>query len=241
MNLNNKIAIVTGASSGIGAEFSKMLIENGTTVYGLARSTDKLTRIHEELGKLFIPVTLDITKASAVEKWVDETFDDDHQPDILVNNAGLGYFADVDDLSIEKWKTMMDVNLNGVFYITRLIVPMMKEKESVCHIVNIASVAGLMGNPQISGYNATKFGLRGFSEALFKELRFDGIKVSCFFPGSIATNFFNSIESVETHPNMMQASDVANTLKFVLETPDNFLINEMTMRPLNPKPPTKEA
>ena len=68
MNLNNKIAIVTGASSGIGAEFSKMLIENGTTVYGLARSTDKLTRIHEELGKLFIPVTLDITKASAVEK-----------------------------------------------------------------------------------------------------------------------------------------------------------------------------
>ena len=196
---NNKIAIVTGASSGIGAEFSKMLIENGTTVYGLARSTDKLTRIHEELGKLFIPVTLDITKASAVEKWVDETFDDDHQPDILVNNAGLGYFADVDDLSIEKWQTMMDVNLNGVFYITRLIVPMMKEKESVCHIVNIASVAGLMGNPQISGYNATKFGLRGFSEALFKELRFDGIKVSCFFPGSIATNFFNSIESVETH------------------------------------------
>ena len=174
-------------------------------------------------------------------KWVNETFDDNHQPDILVNNAGLGYFADVDDLSIEKWQTMMDVNLNGVFYITRLIVPMMKEKESVCHIVNIASVAGLMGNPQISGYNATKFGLRGFSEALFKELRFDGIKVSCFFPGSIATNFFNSIESVETHPNMMQASDVANTLKFVLETPDNFLINEMTMRPLNPKPPTKEA
>jgi short-subunit dehydrogenase len=94
-----------------------------------------------------------------------------------------------------------------------------------------------MGNPTISGYNATKFGLRGFSEALFKELRFDGIKVTCFFPESISTSFFDDIESVTLHDNMMHPVDIAKTLKYVLETSDNFLINEITMRPLNPKPP----
>lgn len=237
MNLQSKIAIVTGASSGIGAEFSKMLTEGGATVYGLARSVDKLEEIKAHLGDSFIPVKMDITKYELVEDWVKKTFNDNHLPDILVNNAGLGYFADVDKLSMDQWHTMLDVNLSGVFYITRLITPLMKKNEAVCHIANIASVAGLMGNPQISGYNATKFGLRGFSESLFKELRFDGIKVTCFFPGSIATNFFNSIDAVDLHPNMMQPVDVSNSLKYVLETPDNFLINEITMRPLNPKPP----
>ncbi len=238
MNLTGKIAIVTGASSGIGAEFSKMLVEGGATVYGLARSVDKLSAIKKHIGDKFIPVKMDVTNYEDIEDWVEATFDEDKLPDILVNNAGLGYFADVDDLSLEQWHTMLDVNLSGVFYLTRLIVPLMKENNAVCHIVNIASVAGLMGNPQISGYNATKFGLRGFSESLFKELRFDGIKVSCFFPGSIATNFFDSVDAVELHANMMQPVDIAKTLKYVLETPDNFLINEITMRPLNPKPPT---
>jgi len=130
----------------------------------------------------------------------------------------------VDDLKISEWDKMMNVNLSGVFYLTRLIVPFMKQNENVCHIVNISSIAGLMGNPQISAYNATKYGLRGLSDALFKELRYDGIKVSCFFPGSIATNFFDAIDEVDQHPNMMSA-------------PDNFLINEIIMRPLNPKSP----
>lgn len=238
MNLKGKIAIVTGASSGIGAEFSKMLVEGGARVFGLARSIDKLESIKGHIGDGFEPVKMDITNYEEVEKWVENTFSEDLKPDILVNNAGLGYFAEVDTLSLEQWHTMMDVNLSGVFYLSRLIVPLMKENGSVCHIVNIASVAGLMGNPQISGYNATKFGLRGFTESLFKELRFDGIKVSCFFPGSIATSFFDSIDAVDLHPNMMQPVDIAQTLKYVLETPDNFLINEITMRPLNPKPPS---
>lgn len=238
MDLKNKTAIVTGASSGIGAEFSKSLVDKGTKVYGLARRTENLKKIQESLGDLFIPVTLDITDMDAVNKWVDTTFSESDSPDILVNNAGLGSFGNIDELTPEDWHTMMNVNLNGVFYMTRKIVPLMKKNEAVCHIVNIASVAGLLGNPQISGYNATKFGLRGFSEALFKELRYDGIKVSCFFPGSIATEFFQNA-GAETHPNMMQGKDVAKVLVNVLEMPDNFLIDEITMRPLNPKPPEK--
>ena len=237
MNLNSKIAIVTGASSGIGAEFSKDLVKKGTTVYGLARSFDKLKEIQNEIGNQFIPVKMDITDATSLEEWVTKTFNDELSPDILINNAGIGYFAQIQDLTIDEWNTMLNVNLSGVFLLTRLIVPMMKENEQICHIVNISSIAGIMGNPELSGYNASKYGLRGFSDALFKELRYDGIKVSCFFPGSIATDFFDSQDTIKQHPNMMSASDVSSTLMHVLETPDNFLINEIIMRPLNPKKP----
>lgn len=235
MDIKSKVAIVTGASSGIGSYFSKMLIEEGAMVYGLARSTDKLQKIHDELGDSFKPVEMDVRDHKKMQEWVNDTFDSDFQPDILINNAGLGFFANIEDLHIEEWDNMIDVNLSGVFYLTRLIVPLMKENESVCHIINIASIAGLLGNPSMTGYNASKFGLRGFSEALFKEVRYDGIKVTCLFPGSIATHFFDRIEEMDTHPNMMQPEDIANTIKFLLQTPDNYLINEMTMRPLNPK------
>lgn len=112
----------------------------------------------------------------------------------------------------------------------------MKKSGRGSHILNIASVAGLLGNPQLSGYNASKFAVRGFSEALFKELRYDQIKVTCMYPGSIATSFFEKA-GADTHKNMMQGSDVADTLVHIIETPDNFLINEIMLRPLNPKNP----
>lgn len=239
MNLHGKTAIITGASSGIGAAFSNALIDKGATVYGLARSGDKLQRNRDHFGEAFIPVVADITDQNALEQWVNQTFIDEHYPDILINNAGLGYFGNVDELTIEEWETMINTNLSGVFYLTRLIVPLMKEYEATCHIVNISSIAGKLGNPQLSGYNASKFGLSGFSEALFKELRYDAIKVTCLYPGSIATHFFDNAES-ETHSNMMQPQDVANVLTDVLETPDNFLISDVTMRPLNPKRPENE-
>jgi NADP-dependent 3-hydroxy acid dehydrogenase YdfG len=89
MNLDSKVAIVTGASSGIGAEFSKMLIENGAEVYGLARSGDKLKQMQSSLGDNFHPVKMDITKAADLEEWVNATFDRNHQPEVLINNAGV--------------------------------------------------------------------------------------------------------------------------------------------------------
>jgi NADP-dependent 3-hydroxy acid dehydrogenase YdfG len=238
MDIHSKTAIITGASSGIGTTFSQALINKGATVYGLARSTDKLNKIQQKLGDTFIPVTMDITKHDAIEEWISETFTDEYTPDILINNAGLGRFANVDDLALEDWEAMIQTNLSGTFYMTRQLVPLMKDNESVCHIINIASIAGKIGNPQLTGYNASKFGVRGFSEALFKEVRYDGIKVTCFYPGSIATNFFGQ-NDMETHDNMMQPGDVADVLVNILETPDNFLINDITMRPLNPKNPSE--
>lgn len=235
MILKGKIAVITGASSGIGSALSKALIDKGATVYGIARRINLLQELRNSLGTSFIPVPLDITEMESISNWVDDTFSE-LMPDILVNNAGLGFFGNIEDLSPDDWHTMMNVNLNGVFYITRKLVPLFKKNEQHTHIVNIASVAGLMGNPQISGYNVTKFGIRGFSDALFKELRFDKIKVTCVFPGSVATEFFEKSGS-SVHDHMMKAEDVAQSIVHILETPDNFLIDEITMRPLNPKPP----
>ncbi len=236
MDLSNKTAIVTGASSGIGIAFSKKLIEKGAKVYGLARRLNRLQEIQDELGNNFIPVQADITRQEEISTWVKTQFSSNETPHILINNAGLGLFGNVEDLSLDDWHTMVNTNLNGVFYLTREIIPLMKQYDGHCHIVNIASVAGLLGNPQLSGYNATKFGLRGFSEALFKELRYDKIKVTTMFPGSIATNFFGNI-GMDTHENMLRPDDVADTLIHLLETPDNFLVNEIALRPLNPKDP----
>jgi len=234
MNISQKKAIITGASSGIGAAFSRAVVAKGGIVYGIARREDRLKQLKDELGDNFHPVVLDITDEPKVSAWIDKTFSGDNQPDILINNAGLGKFGEIDELSLDDWHTMMNVNLNGVFYITRKIVPLLKKNEHHTHIINIASVAGLLGNPKISGYNATKFALRGFSEALFKELRYDKIKVTCVYPGSIATEFFENAGS-STHDHMMRQDDVANTIIHILETPDNFLIDEITLRPLIPK------
>lgn len=239
MNIHSKAAIVTGASSGLGAAFSHALIQKDAVVYGLARTAEKLNSLQKNLGKNFIPVPMDISNSDKLEYWVTKTFSNEITPDILINNAGIGIFGSVDKLSLNEWNTMITTNLSGVFYLTRLIVPLMKENPRTTHIINIASIAGKVGNPELSGYNASKFGLRGFSESLMKELRYDGIKVSCFFPGSTATSFFKHTNSgnSEAHSNMMNPTDVANLLIHVLETPDNFLIDEIVMRPLNPKRP----
>lgn len=233
MQLNNKIAIVTGASAGLGAEFSKSLIEKGATVYGLARRKVRLVNMQQSLGERFVGVEMDVTREDRVRKWVSDTFSG-MPPDILINNAGVGYFADIDKLTSTQWHSMIDVNLNAVFYMTSAVVPLMKQNFEVCHIINIASIAGKLGNPRLSGYNATKFALRGFSDALMKELRDFGIKVSCLFPGSVATEF-SSVHGGSNHPNMMLPEDIASTVIHILELPDSMLIDEIVMRPTFPK------
>jgi len=238
MIISGSIAIVTGASSGIGQSFTEHLLQKGSTVFGLSRNLERMQAHKDTLGaqgEQYYPVHMDISDHDAIQSWVESEFKSQNiTPDILINNAGVGYFDQVEDLPLEQFEQMMQVNVSGVFYLTRHITPLMKANPKVCHIINIASVAALMGNPKISVYNATKYALRGFSDALFKELRYDGIKVSCFFPGSIATRFFDHIEDITVHDGMMHPDEVANTLIHVLETSDNFLINEITMRPLQP-------
>lgn len=238
MNIEKKTAILTGASSGLGAAIAKALVEKGTKVYGLARNLEALNALKTKLGSNFIPTQLDITNLDAIKQWINKTFSKKTYPDILINNAGIGSFGKLDEMSTEVWLGMVNTNLNGMYYITSQITSLMKKKKEVTHIVNIGSILGTMGRSESAAYCTTKFGVQGFSDALFKELRFFDIKVTCLNPGSIATKFFES-SGVDAHQNMLQPKDLANTLVHVLETPDNMLINELTVRPLNPKDPNR--
>lgn len=234
MDCKNKIAIVTGASKGLGAALCSELIRHGATVYGLARNTEKLSAIKKGLGAAFFPVTLDISNREAVFKWISRTFSAKPYPDILINNAGAGHFDKIDQLSLEKWHAMINTNINGLFYITSKIVPLMKHNPNTCHIINIGSILGKTSRAEAAAYSLTKYGIQGFSEALFKELRYDKIKVSCVNPGSIATDFFEE-SGIEAHHNMLRPSALAKCVLNLIDTDDNFLIDEITIRPLNPR------
>ncbi len=238
MDLTDSVAVVTGASSGLGTHLSTSLIDRGATVYGLARSTDKLEALQNDLGDAFRPLSCDVRDEDAVADAFDTVRDESGRLDVLLNNAGLGQFGPVDDLPLDDWDVQMDTNLRGVFLCTREAVPTMREQNEETgfggHIVNVASIAGLLGNPNLTAYNASKFGLRGFSESLMKEVRDDGIRVTCLYPGSIETNFFD-VAGVEMTDNPLQPEDVSATVMHVLESPANHLISEIVMRPLRPR------
>ncbi len=236
MKIQNKIAIVTGASSGLGAAISKALVEAGATVFGLARNMNALQEVKKNIGSKFISVSLDITDEKAVKKWFAETFSEEKSPDILVNNAGTGSFGKIDDMPSEEWHKMVNTNLNGMYYITSETVRLMKPKKEGTHIINIGSILGVTTRAEGAAYSATKYAISGFSESLFKELREYNIKVTCLNPGSIDTNFFKT-SGINSHENMLRPEDIASTLLHILQTPDNMLISEMTVRPLNPKAP----
>lgn len=236
MIIQDKIAIITGAGKGLGAALASLLIKKGATVYGLARNTENLNSVREKLGDKFIPVKMDITDRKGVFNWVDKTFSDSHCPDLLINNAGVGIFAKIDEFTLDQWHSMVNTNINGLFYITSRIVPFMKKNEAICHIVNIGSILGKTTRSEGSAYSLSKYGVQGFSESLFKELRTDGIKVSCVNPGSIATHFFED-SGIEPHDNMLAPEQLSEVIVHIIETPDNVLIDEITLRPLNPRQP----
>ncbi len=236
MQLQDKVAVVTGAS--LGRAFADALVARGAAVFGLARSADDLQDAQDALGDAFHPVACDVRDPDDVARAFQEVEAEAGRCDVLINNAGLGRFDSVEDYDDEAWNVMMDTNVTGLFFCTRAAVPMMKAQNAESgfggHIVNIASVAGLLGNAGLSGYNATKFAVRGFSEAIMKELREDGIKVTCVYPGSVETHFADEA-GTSGSKNPMQPESVAATVVHVLEGPDNYLISEVVMRPLRPK------
>lgn len=233
MNLQNKIAVVTGASSGLGEATARALVKKGATVYGLARNANKLNSLKSDLGDNFKDVPLDLSNETDLNNWVKKTFSTAYFPQIIINNAGVSQFEEVDKISSEHWHQMIDTNLSAVHFMTAAIVPMMKKDENSSYIMNIGSILGKVSGSTKSAYSATKFAIQGYTEALFKELREYNIKVSCFNSGSINTQFFET-SGIEANEKMLQASELVDILIFMLETPDNVLIDELTVRPLRP-------
>jgi NADP-dependent 3-hydroxy acid dehydrogenase YdfG len=238
MDLQGKTIIVTGATSGLGLAFSQSLVKKGATVFGLARRKDRLHDLEERFGPSFHGIVCDVAVEDHVVGATGKVLSETGRIDVLINNAGLGRFGKLEHTPTEDWDIQMNTNLRGVFLCTRSVIPIMKEQNQRDrfggHIINISSVAGLVGNAQVSVYNATKFGLRGFSEAIMKELRDDGIRVTCIFPGSVETEFFEEA-GAEISANPMTSEDITSSVLHVLEAPDNYLISEITMRPLRPR------
>ena len=230
MDLTGKVAVVTGAGRGIGRATAEALLARGTAVAGWGR-TAPAGLVHERFQFFACDVRDERAVAEAFTNTQRELGPEVH---VLVNNAGLGIAGPVAGFSSDDWRLMFDTNVHGTFYCARAVLPQMK-RQQLGHIVNIASIAGTTGIENMAGYCATKFAVRGFSQALFKEVRNDGIKVTCLNPGSTHTNFFDTISGTTANDAMMSPADIAGFVIYSLETPFNFHVVEAEMRPLQPK------
>ncbi|MEM7036334.1 MAG: SDR family oxidoreductase [Bacteroidota bacterium] len=223
--LRHKTVVITGISKGIGKALTLQLLDAGATVVGWGRTAPDYA--HEDLHFF----TCDVSDEHSVAEALKATQAVTPDVDFLVNNAGFGYFSPIESFDISKFRRMLDVNLTGTFLVTRAVVPTLKKQKSG-HIINISSIAGRVGAPQGEGYNASKFGVTGLTECLFKELRKEGIKVTTVYPGSTATNFFDEIPGFEANDRMLNVDELAGTIVHLMNTSPRFLVREIEIRPL---------
>jgi len=230
MDLTGKVAIVTGVSSGIGRATAEALLARGAAVAGWGRKPP------EDLdNERFLFFECDVRDEHAVaEAFTNTQRELGLEIHVLVNNAGLGVFGPIDGFKSEDWHAMFDTNVNGLFYCTRAVLPQMK-KQHAGHLINVASLAATAGTANLAGYCATKYAVRGFSDALFKEVRPDGIRVTCVMPGSVETNFNGATPGTEPDPYKMQPEDIAAAIIHALEAPEVTMISEIQLRPANVK------
>ena len=233
-DLADKVAVVTGGSRGIGLAISRMLAHAGAADVVAARRQRDVERVASELGPRVLGVTCDVRRFEDCDRLVARTVETFGRLDILINNAGLGVFAPVEAMSLEDWHRQIETNLDGVYYCCRAALPHIKKVRG--WIINIGSLAGK--NPFAGGaaYNATKFGLLGFSEALMLEVRHDGVRVSCVMPGSVATEF--SGDAAAGGEWKLHAEDVAQVVRDLLAFPGRALPSRIEIRPA--RPPKKE-
>lgn len=239
MDLTNKVAIVTGGTKGIGRAIAEALVAEGVNVSITARSRHE---IDETLAALVTSekvsatgVVADVCNHSQVKAVFERTVAEFGGLDILINNAGIGLFQTVEEMSPEDFRSVLETNVFGVFYCCHEAIPLMKQRDGG-YIINISSLAGTNAHPRMAAYNASKFGLNGFSEALMQEVRHDGIKVSYIMPGSVNTEFGGD-EPNEEKSWQLQPSDVAGVVIDLLKKDDRALVSRVEMRPS--KPPKK--
>jgi len=229
--LDGKVAVVTGGNRGIGRGIVEALAAEGATVVLTARGADDAARAAREVGHGAIGVACDVRSEDSVAKLFGEVEKRAGGCDVLVNNAGIGIFGPVADLRAEEWRAVIETNLNGVFYCCHAAIAQMK-KRGGGYIFNISSLAGRNAFPNGAAYNASKFGLNGFSEALMQEVRYDNIRVSYLMPGSVATDFGSG--SSQKSDWALTPADVAEVVLDLLRSPARALYSRVEMRPSRP-------
>src|ERR1044071_548274 len=236
MEVKGKVAVVTGATKGIGKAIAKSLIEAGANVAICGRHDAELREVVSELNRASTGratgVVCDVRNYDDVSALFRRTVDEFGGLDILVNNAGIGIFTTVENMSPEDFRLLLETNVFGVFYCCHQAIPLMK-KRGGGYIINISSLAGANPHPQMAAYNASKFGLNGFSEALMQEVRHDGIKVSYIMPGSVNTEFGGD-EASDQNSWQLQPSDIAQVVMDLLQYPERTLPSRVEIRPSRP-------
>jgi NAD(P)-dependent dehydrogenase (short-subunit alcohol dehydrogenase family) len=239
LDLNGKVAIVTGGTKGIGRGIAEALVRAGVNVCISARQGAEIERTVGELSGLgegsVAGAVCDVRDFDEIKALIAHTVTEFGGLDILVNNAGIGIFASVEEMSPEDFRAILETNLFGVYYCCHEAIPLMK-KRGGGYIINISSLAGANPHPQMAAYNASKFGLNGFSEALMQEVRHDGIKVSYIMPGSVNTEFGGDAPS-DDKSWQLQPEDIARVVLDLLHHPERSLPSRVEIRPS--KPPKK--
>ncbi|MBZ5577129.1 MAG: SDR family oxidoreductase [Acidobacteriia bacterium] len=235
--LSGKVAAVTGGTRGIGRAIVERLLAEGVSVAFCGRSRESVDRAVGELqgrGKVF-GHPADVSRACDVAQFfqaVDQAFGG---LDILVNNAGAGAFKKVGEMTTEEWHRNIDLNLNGPFYCSHEALPRFQSRGGG-FIVNISSLAGKNAFSGGAGYNASKFGLNGFTEALMLDHRYDHVRVSSIMPGSVDTGFGGGPSNRAGDTGWMIApEDVAEAVVMVLRMPARTMVSRVEMRPSRPK------
>lgn len=241
-DLTGSVALISGASSGIGEATAVALARAGASVAIAARRTDRLQALAEKLradGAKVLALELDVTDEAACNAAVSRVTDELGPVDILINNAGLMLLGPIVDADTEDWRRMISTNVLGLMYLTHAVVPSMV-KRGRGDIVNISSVAGRTARAGAGVYNASKWAVNAFSESLRQEVTARGVRVSLVEPGAVATELTEHITHAETKRGTqemvasmraLQSEDIAGAVLYVVRQPPHVSVNEVLVRP----------
>lgn len=239
--LDGKVAVVTGASSGIGEATAEALAAEGASVVVAARREDRLEdlvgRIQGNGGQV-LSLTADVIEEQQAHDLIKQATDELGRVDILVNNAGVMQLSKVEKGLSDEWRRMFDVNVMGLLYVTDAAIEVMKEQGSG-HIVNVSSLAGRKSGPFRGAYAGTKFAVNAISEALRQELLEDNIRITMVEPGAVETELTDHITDEEAREGMsalmeierLQPEDIAAAVVYVVTQPERVSVNEILVRP----------
>ena len=240
-NIEGKVVVITGASSGLGEATARLLSEQGATVVLGARRVERLQSLADELtrtGGKALAVATDVTDRDQVLRLVDEAVRTYGRIDVMINNAGLMPQAPLERFQIDEWDRMIDVNIKGVLYGIAAALPHMQRQKSG-HFVNVSSVAGHKVGPGFAVYAATKFAVRALSEGLRQEVKPYNIRTTVLSPGAVATELPNSVTDPSAAERIRKfyaevaipASSFARAVAFAMSQPDDVDVNEIVFRP----------
>lgn len=231
--LQNKVALITGGSKGIGYGIAEVLLSKGMQVAITSRSAKNAESAAKQLSSAdnCKGIEADVRNADSVKNAVAETIATFGKLDVVVANAGVGHFASIEELTEEAWNETIDTNLTGVFHTVKASIEPLKKSQG--YLFTISSLAGTNFFPTASAYNASKFGLTGFTQAVMLDLRHHGINVSTIMPGSVASHFNGHIPS-ESDAWKIQPEDIGQLIADLLEMDRRTLPSKIEVRPSRP-------